>query len=126
MLNTLLEVLMWFFMAMIVDPATLGFEGIGYMPFILVGSIAIYFVDSVAISFTDSFNEDSELGVYKLAYLNNMNVAEYFTINFVVSFVFDIFVVFIPMVFAYFLLVQFSDTSTLMFMNLGNWITIFI
>ncbi len=125
-LNTLLEVLMWFFMAMIVDPATLGFEGIGYMPFILVGSIAIYFVDSVAISFTDSFNEDSELGVYKLAYLNNMNVAEYFTINFVVSFVFDIFVVFIPMVFAYFLLVQFSDTSTLMFMNLGNWITIFI
>lgn len=125
-LNTLLEVLMWFFMAKIVDPATLGFENIGYMPFILIGSLAIYFVDSVAVSFTDSFDEDADIGVYKLVYLQNMNIAEYFTINFVVSFIFDIFIVFIPMVFAYIFLVQFSDTSTFMFLNMDNWITIII
>ena len=125
-LNTLLEVLMWFFMAKIIAPETLGFENIGYMPFILVGSLAMYFVDSVAVSFTDSFDEDADIGVYKLVYLQNMNIAEYFTINFIVGFIFDIFIVFIPMVFAYAFLVQFSDTSTLMFIGMDNWITILL
>jgi hypothetical protein len=125
-LNTCLEVLMWFFLAKIIDPSTLGYEGIGYMPFILVGSVAIYFVDGVGASFTDKFNQDGDNGLYKLAYLSNMHIVEYFTINFVTMIIFDIFTVFIPMIVIYSFLVGYSDTSTLLFMGLDNWITIFI
>jgi hypothetical protein len=123
-LNTCLEVLMWFFLAKIIDPSTLGYEGIGYMPFILVGSVAIYFVDGVGASFTDKFNADGGNGLYKLAYLSNMHIVEYFIINFVTMIVFDIFTVFIPMMGIYMFLVGFSDTSMIMFMSMDNWITI--
>jgi len=125
-LNTCLEVLMWFFLAKIIDPATLGYEGIGYMPFILIGSVAIYFVDGVGASFTDKFNNDADNGIYKLAYLSNMHIVEYFSINFVTMIVFDIFTVFIPMITVYMLLVGFSDTSTVLFMAKDNLITIII
>lgn len=125
-LNTCLEVLMWFFLAKIIDPSTLGYDGIGYMPFILVGSVAIYFVDSVGASFTDKFNEDTQNGLFKLAYLANMHIGEYFLINFITMLLFDIFTIFIPMVLVYVALVQLSDTSTILFMSSDNWITIFI
>lgn len=125
-LNTFLEVLMWFFLAKIIDPSTLGYEGIGYMPFILVGSVAVYFVDSVGASFTDKFNEDSQNGLFKLAYLANMHISEYFFINFITMLLFDIFTIFIPMVIIYSLLVGLSNTSTTLFMTANNWVTIFI
>ncbi len=125
-LNTCLEVLMWFFLAKIIDPATLGYEGIGYMPFILIGSVAIYFVDGVGASFTDKFRQDSDNGLYKLAYLANMHVVEYFLINFLTMIVFDIFTIFIPMVIAYSFLVGFSASTTVLHMGMDNWITIVI
>ena len=125
-MNTCLEVLMWFFLAKIIDPSTLGYDGIGYMPFILIGSVAIYFVDSVGASFTDKFNDDSSNGIFKLVYLSNMHVSQYFLINFVTMLVFDIFTIFIPMVFVYSFLIQYSDTSTLLFMGTDNWLTIVI
>jgi hypothetical protein len=125
-LNTCLEVLMWFFLAKIIDPSTLGYEGIGYMPFILIGSVAIYFVDGVGASFTDKFNEDAESGLYKLAYLSNMHIVEYFTINFVTMIIFDIFTVFIPMIAVYMLLVGFSDTTTILHLGKDNIITLII
>lgn len=123
-LNTFLEVLMWFFLAKIIDPATLGYEGIGYMPFILIGSVAIYFVDGVGASFTDKFRQDSDNGLYKLAYLANMHIVEYFLINFFTMIIFDIFTIFIPMVIAYGLLVGFGTSTTLLHMGTDNWITI--
>jgi hypothetical protein len=125
-LNTCLEVLMWFFLAKIIDPATLGYEGIGYMPFILVGSVAIYFVDSVGASFTDKFNEDSQNGIFKLVYLSNMHISEYFFINFTTMLLFDIFTIFIPMIIMYSLLIQWSNATTLLFFGFHNWITIVV
>ena len=125
-LNTCLEVLMWFFLAKIIDPATLGYEGIGYMPFILVGSVAIYFVDGVGASFTDKFRDDSSNGIFKLVYLSNMHVGEYFLINFLTMLVFDVFTIFIPMIFVYSLLVHYSINPGALFMAKDNWITIII
>ncbi len=125
-LNTCLEVLMWFFLAKIIDPSTLGYDGIGYMPFILVGSVAIYFVDGVGASFTDKFNEDSQNGIFKLVYLSNMHISEYFIINFATMLLFDIFTIFIPMIAVYSLLIQWSDSSSLLYLALDNWITLVI
>ena len=125
-LNTCLEVLMWFFLAKIIDPSTLGYENIGYMPFILVGSVAIYFVDSVGASFTDKFNDDNQNGIYKLVYLSNMHVGEYFLINFGTMLLFDIFTIFIPMIIVYSLLIHFSETSTILYMAQDNWITLIL
>ena len=125
-LNTVLEVAMWFFLAQIVDPETLGYENVGYLPFILVGSVAIFFVDSVYANFTDKFHEDKTSGIYKLAYLSNMGVVEYFIINFVVSTFFDIITIFIPMVFTYMALMQFVSASTTLFFGFSNVMTLFI
>ncbi len=123
-LNTCLEVLMWFFLAKIIDPSTLGYDGIGYMPFILIGSVAIYFVDGIGASFTDKFNADTQNGLFKLAYLSNMHIVEYFFINFVTMIVFDIFTVFIPMIVVYCLLVGIGETTTVLHLGVDNWITI--
>ncbi len=125
-MNTCLEVMMWFFLAKIIDPSTLGYSGIGYMPFILVGSVAIYFVDSVGASFTDKFNEDSQNGIFKLVYLSNMHISEYFIINFATMLLFDIFTIFIPMIIVYSLLIQWSASSSLLFLAADNWVTIII
>ncbi len=125
-MNTCLEVLMWFFLAKIIDPATLGFEGIGYMPFILVGSVAIYFVDGVGASFTDKFHDDSSNGIFKLVYLSNMHVGEYFLLNFLTMLVFDLFTIFIPMIIVYSALVNYSVDPGTLFLAKDNWITIVI
>ena len=123
-LNTVLEVAMWYFMAQIVDPASLGYEGVGYLPFILVGSVAIFFVDSVYSNFTDMFRVHRNTGLFKLAYLSNMGIIEYFLINFLVSMVFDIFTVFIPMVLMYLLLVKLTGATSAFFFGMWNIITL--
>lgn len=125
-MNTCLEVLMWFFLAKIINPATLGFEGIGYMPFILVGSVAIYFVDGVGASFTDKFHDDSSNGIFKLVYLSNMHVGKYFLLNFVTMLVFDLFTIFIPMIIIYSILVNYSINPGTLFLAKDNWLTIVI
>ena len=125
-LNTCLEVLMWFFLAKIIDPSTLGYPGIGYMPFILVGSVAIYFVDSVGASFTDKFHDDNSNGIFKLVYLSNMHIGEYFLINFATMLIFDIFTIFVPMVLIYAALIKYSDASAILYMSQDNWTTIII
>ncbi len=125
-MNTCLEVLMWFFLAKIIDPSTLGYEGIGYMPFILVGSVAIYFVDGVGASFTDKFHEDSQSGIFKLVYLSNMHVGEYFLINFLTMLLFDIFTIFIPMIIVYSLLVQVSATESMLYLGFENGVTLLL
>jgi ABC-type polysaccharide/polyol phosphate export permease len=125
-LNTLLEVLMWFFMAQIVDPASLGYEGVGYLPFILVGSVAIFFVDSVYTNFTQMFNTHRDSGLFKLAYLSNMNVIEYFLVNFMVSMVFDIFTIFLPMVAMYTLLVHVTGAQSAFYVSFWTIMTLLI
>ncbi len=125
-LNTILEVATWFFLAKIVDPASLGYAGVGYLPFILVGSVAIFFVDSVYTNFTQSFNADRNTGLFKLAYLSNMNVIEYFLINFFVNMVFDIFTVFIPMVAMYLFLIEITGATSVFYLGFFNWTTLLI
>ena len=125
-LNTLLEVVMWYFLAKIVDPATLGYENVGYLPFVLIGSLAIFFVDSIYNNFTGRFNEDRKNGLFKLAYLSNMGVVEYFSINFLVSVLFDIFTIFLPMFAMYALLVMLAGDTTAIFFAGPNIITVLI
>ncbi|MDP1694562.1 MAG: hypothetical protein Q8L34_03400 [Candidatus Woesearchaeota archaeon] len=125
-LNTFLEVIMWYFLAKIVDPATLGYENVGYLPFVLIGSLAIFFVDSVYNNFTGRFNEDRKNGLFKLAYLSNMGVVEYFSINFLVSVLFDLFTIFLPMFGMYFLLITLAGDTTAIFFSMANVITILI
>ncbi len=125
-LNTILEVVMWFFLAKIVDPSTLGYENVGYLPFVLVGSVAIFFVDSVYSNFTAKFDQDRESGIFKLAYLSNMGVVEYFLINFLVSLIFDIFTVFIPMVVAFAILVNLAGEATVIYLGFMNIMTLLI
>ena len=125
-LNTILEVAMWYFLAQIVDPSSLGYEGVGYLPFILVGSIAIFFVDSVYSNFTEMFNTHRDSGLFKLAYLSNIGVIEYFLINFLVSMAFDIFTIFLPMIAMYTLLVQFAGATTLFHFGIMNIATLLI
>ncbi|MEK6839653.1 MAG: hypothetical protein AABX72_01820 [Nanoarchaeota archaeon] len=125
-LNTILEVAMWYFMAQIIDPASLGYEGVGYLPFILVGSVAIFFVDSVYTNFTEMFRTHRDTGLFKLAYLSNMSIIEYFLINFVVSMVFDIFTVFVPMVIMYALLIQFTGATSALYFGFWNVVTLLV
>ncbi|MBI1973151.1 hypothetical protein HYS50_04045 [Candidatus Woesearchaeota archaeon] len=125
-LNTLLEVVMWFFLAKIVDPTTLGYENVGYLPFVLIGSLAIFFVDSIYNNFTGRFDEDRRNGLFKLAYLSNMGVIEYFFINFFVSMVFDIFTIFLPMFGMYALLVTVAGDATAIYLGGLNIITLVI
>lgn len=125
-LNTILEVAMWYFMAQIIDPASLGYEGVGYLPFILVGSVAIFFVDSVYTNFTEMFRAHRDTGLFKLAYLSNMSIIEYFLINFVVSMVFDIFTVFVPMVLMYTLLVHFTGATSALYFGFWNVMTLLV
>ncbi len=125
-LNTILEVAMWYFMAQIINPASLGYEGVGYLPFILVGSVAIFFVDSVYSNFTQMFNAHRTSGLFKLAYLSNMGIIEYFLINFIVSMVFDIFTVFLPMVVMYIFLVNITDVTSALYFGFFNVMTLII
>lgn len=125
-LNTILEVVMWYFLAQIIDPDSLGYAEVGYLPFILVGSVAIYFVDSVYSNFTQTFRSDRDSGIFKLAYLSNMGMVQYFLINFIVSTIFDIFTVFIPMFITFFLLVQFTPAATAFYLGVENIITMAI
>ena len=125
-LNTLLEVVMWFFLAKIVDPGTLGYEHVGYMPFILVGSVAIFFVDSIYTNFTEQFHSDRESGLFKMTYISNMGMVEYFFINFFTSLVFDIITVFIPMLATFFILIQFAAEATVLHLGVYNLVTILI
>lgn len=125
-LNTILEVCMWFFLAQIVDPATLGYEGVGYLPFVLVGSVAIFFVDSVYTNFTDKFSSDRKSGIFKMSYISNMGVIQYFLINFFTSFVFDIVTVFIPMLATFFVLLQFVVEHTAFYFGWGNLLTVLV
>ena len=125
-LNTILEVAMWYFMAQIVDPASLGYEGVGYLPFILVGSVAIFFVDSVYSNFTEMFKVHHDSGLFKLAYLSNMGIIEYFLINFIVSMVFDIFTVFLPMIVMYIILVQLTGATSTLYLGMWNMATLLL
>ena len=125
-LNTVLEVCMWFFLAQIINPATLGYENVGYLPFILIGSVAIFFVDSVYANFTARFHSDKSSGLYKLAYLSNIGIVEYFLINFFVATFFDIFTIFIPMIATYLIIIQFTATSTVLYFGFLNIITLLI
>lgn len=125
-LNTVLEVAMWYFMAQIIDPASLGYEGIGYLPFILVGSVAIFFVDSVYSNFTEMFATHRDNGLFKLAYLSNMGVVEYFLINFFVSIFFDVFTVFLPMIGMYALLVHLTGVTSAFHFGFLQWTTLLI
>ncbi|GEM_PF-2496112 len=125
-LNTLLEVVMWFFLAKIVDPSTLGYADVGYLPFVLIGSLAIFFVDSIYNNFTGRFQEDRKNGLFKLAYLSNMGVIEYFSINFFVSIIFDIFTIFLPMFGMYTLLIALAGDTTTVFLGGLNMVTIVI
>ncbi len=125
-LNTVLEVVMWYFLAEIIDPSTLGYENVGYLPFILVGSIAIFFVDSVYANFTKRFYDDRENGLFKLAYLSNIGVIEYFLINFFVSSVFDVMTVFIPMVICFYALIQVVGSSALFYLGFFNMTTLLV
>ncbi len=125
-LNTLLEVIMWFFLAKIVDPATLGYANVGYLPFVLIGSLAIFFVDSIYNNFTGRFNEDRKNGLFKLAYLSNMGVIEYFLINFFVSIAFDIFTIFLPMFGMYTILISLAGDTTLIYFSSMHLVTILI
>ncbi len=125
-LNTLLEVVMWFFLAKIVDPSTLGYAHVGYLPFVLIGSFAIFFVDSIYNNFTGRFEEDRKNGLFKLAYLSNMGVVEYFSINFLVSILFDVFTIFLPMFGMYALLVTLAGDATTIFFSMPNILTVLI
>lgn len=125
-LNTMLEVVMWFFLAKIVDPSTLGYTKVGYLPFVLVGSLAIFFVDSIYNNFTGKFNEDRRNGLFKLAYLANMGVVEYFLINFLVSMVFDVVTIFLPMFGMYTLLVFLARDTTTIYFSTVNVATLLI
>ncbi len=125
-LNTILEVAMWYFMAQIIDPASLGYEGVGYLPFILVGSVAIFFVDSVYTNFTEMFRVHHDTGLFKLAYLSNMGIIEYFLINFLVSIVFDLLTVFLPMVVMYTILVNLTGATSALYFGFWNVATLLI
>lgn len=125
-LNTLLEVVMWFFLAKIVNPATLGYENVGYLPFVLIGSLAIFFVDSVYNNFTGRFHEDRKNGLFKLAYLSNMGVVEYFSLNFLVSILFDIVTIFLPMFGMYALLISLASDGTMIYLGALNITTMLI
>ncbi|MEK6903160.1 MAG: hypothetical protein AABW64_00755 [Nanoarchaeota archaeon] len=125
-LNTILEVCMWFFLAQIVDPETLGYKGVGYLPFVLVGSVAIFFVDSVYSNFTDKFHSDRKSGIFKMSYISNMGVVQYFLINFFTSLLFDIFTVFLPMVGTFVLLLQFVTEETVLYFGWYHLATILI
>src|SRR3989344_1230854 len=85
-LNTFLEVIMWYFLAKIVDPATLGYENVGYLPFVLIGSLAI----------------------------------------FLVSVLFDLFTIFLPMFGMYALLITLAGDTTTIFFSMANVITVLI
>jgi ABC-type polysaccharide/polyol phosphate export permease len=125
-LNTILEVAMWYFMAQIINPASLGYEGVGYLPFILVGSVAIFFVDSVYSNFTEMFGAHRDNGMFKLAYLSNMGVIEYFLVNFLVSIVFDIFTVFVPMIIMFLILVSVTGATSIFHLGVWNVTTLMI
>ena len=117
---------MWFFLAKIVDPATLGYAEVGYLPFVLVGSVAIFFVDSVYSNFTEKFSSDRDSGIYKMSYIANMGILQYFFINFLTSIVFDIITVFIPMLATFAILLQFVAENTIFYLGIGNIITILV
>ena len=125
-LNTILEVAMWFFLAKIVDPATLGYAEVGYLPFVLVGSVAIFFVDNVYSNFTEKFSSDRDSGIYKMSYLSNMGILQYFFINFLTSIVFDIITVFIPMIATFSILLQFVTENTIFYLGMSNVVTILV
>ncbi len=125
-LNTVLQVIMWYFMAQIVDPGTLGYAGVGYFPFILVGSLAMFFVTRVTDSFSGSFSRDVTSGLFKLAYLSNINIVEYFFINFFTSILFDFFTILAPMMLTYYFIALFFLKGSTLFFGPANVATLLV
>lgn len=123
--NTILQVFMWYFLSKIIDPSTLGYANIGYLPFILVGSLAIFIVDRVTVSLIDSFSRDKDMGLLKLSYLADIGVIEYFFINFFTELIFDFFIVIIPMVITFIFLIHFVEAGTFYF-GIKNFLTMLI
>ncbi|MFH1445125.1 MAG: hypothetical protein ABIF08_01445 [Nanoarchaeota archaeon] len=122
--NTVLAVFMWYFMSIMIHPAILGYVNVGYLPFIMVGSVALFFASRVTASFSGSFYRDIESGIFKLVYLSDMNLIHYFFMNFFTGLIFDSFLILVPMISAYFFLIQIVAYETTTFFSMGILLTI--
>lgn len=116
-IDTILQVILWYFMAQIISHDTLGYENVGYLAFIFVGTMASFFITEVTIALSDSFNRDMSAGLLKLAYLANIGIVEYFLINFFTSIVFSIFLYIAPLLGTYAIISSIANDTTTLYIN---------
>lgn len=124
--DTILQVLLWFFMAQIISPDTLGYENVGYLPFIFVGTMASFFVTEVTMALSDSFTRDMSAGLLKLSYLANIGIVEYFMINFFTGIIFSVFLYLIPLIGTYAVIAYFTNEATMLYLNSLTILTLLV
>ena len=118
LLTVVLQVAMWYFMARIVDSSTLGYP-VNYIAFIFVGSLAAFLVTEAGSSLSGSFSRDMSAGLMKLAYISNMDITEYFLINFFTNIVFSLFLYIIPLIITFMIVSHYSGDAAVFY--LGPW-----